>query len=1163
MVFTVQYKDEASAFYTAPTGRSNGFTGFFIYAKGLPDELSFTDCFDPLKYKGYFIFLASAPAPKAFISHLKELLPFESLSHTHLLWINATDPAKATADELILLKLSSEGIQQDDVKASWGKYGISIPAGSKVTAEIRAGINGLAWSMPLDSIHPQPRPFFLPFHGDDRGLLITRASIADFSDASATGWDVGFRYFMKGAGSEEIVSQYYPLFHPEKNTNVLFKLSWDLTSSKRTTLEFEAHSFIMEPAPDQPGSYRLQMPEKPERLRTWLRTDMGIPVYLYPLSNKLMPGQGARLVLSALPGDDYYWAPDGCFELGLKTDPAQPSTYYLLCGLSGVETLSFQPRSAGRNGDVLRFESGKPAYVYNFPGIPAEVVLQTGPQKSKKKNAPHAPGDLYIAYSRGRTEVAVTGTRSQDASSYLDNTYQTSWMKIRSFTGASGGLNYYYAQPSTSPLYGGATGVSGAQQYPAPGQTGISDYSFMPFFRPPSKLLSTSAKPSAIHFPMVPAAGAVSNPGTQQLNSGVKSQSDFLSFFEEQVLAPSRTEQVMKNQPGVKMQLQAGESNSTSYSTSPQGLLVKIGETDFKWKKLLFAYTEADKSIAGSVTAELSFSKLSDQLQAAFQKNQMFLVMSLLPAADAANFKNEIAIQGWPFKLNVPESTTGSDYRNVIIFKFTSGSIKELVTKPSEWTSAGDFNTNPADVSQWLSNYINKEERLPSLKSRYNDQPSLYTNFNQVVNSDSWTGVLALNVDINLQDFPAQIKGLIGGIDMEKFEAHHFGIEVNQVIPDIANGGLKFAQPSSLFGLIDYKGGTAAPKMPYDFKVDLLQVLFMNTTIADFRCNISLTLGSLFGDAVSFTPPPPQPSTINLTGTYEKHEGVATYSFLSDTHYTLSNMQGTVWKSIVLSKIQFFTLSQEGTVVNSVFSFWGDMLFNNIGKEENFDLFSFDQLAFGGMQLLMNFNIPAKRTTKTVLNFVFDPSAITFNNSVSAPRAGSLFQNFPLDAKGMAFGDSRKLPSGKGYFKIDLPLKNPAEISSTWYALRYDLDLGTPGALAEKAGFTASILACWTPYDKYTGTQIAAYLQLPGSSGLLQTVLQSVLTLSVGNAEFSSEKEQQANPIYKLALKNIALKVLGFSIPPGGETNASLFTNEEQPGKKDSTGWYIAYNKKE
>jgi hypothetical protein len=1162
MDFTRQYKDNACAFYTAPSWLGHGFIGFFLYDPAAADKIFFTDCFDLPQYRGYFIFLAIPPDPKVVVSKLKELLPAETLPHTQLVWITAANPLLATAADLVLLKLNEEGIQQNDVQGAWGKYKIDVPAGLKINTEIRENVPGLSWTILEDGIHPTPQPFFLPFAGSDAGLLITKVSIADFSDRPGTGWDVGFRYFMPAAGSQQVVSQYYPLFNPGKNTSVLFKLSWDLVSSNRTTLEFAAFSFIMEPSPGKPGSYELKLPAKPERLRTWLRTDKGQPVYLQPLDKTLMPGQEAKLVLAALPNNDYYWTPQGCFELSLEENTKDTVALYLLCGLSGVETMNFQPRSDKNHGDVLRFQSGMPAYVYNFPGASATgIVLRNEEPASKKintKNAPHAPGDLYIAYARGRGEISFQkdGLRMNRAgatgtSSYLDDRYMTSWMKVRSFTGASGPINYYYNQPSTSPLYGGKKGSGALRKYMSPGQTEESRYAFLPFFRPPAAVLNDPEKHLDIHFPIVPIAGAMPNKELKK---------EFLSVFEEQVLLPSRMEQVLKKQPTLKKNLRAGAEDLTSYSTSPQGLLVKIGAGGINWEKLVFAYTPADPK--GSVAPELSFSTLGAQLQAAFQKNQMFLVMSVLPASAAKKFQKDISIQGWPFKLNVPETASGSEYRNVLIFKFTKGSIADLVKSPEQWTSAADSNEAPGDVAKWLDTYINKKKDARRSRAADNDQPSLYANFNQLINSDTWTGVLALNLDINLTKFPEQIRGLVGGIDLERFNAHHLGIEVNQVVPNAA-GGLEFAEPSSLFGLIDYEGIDQAPKKTeYDFNVDLLQVRFMNNTITDFRCRISLTLSKLFSEEVKFTPVPPKPSTIQLTGTYEKHEGVATYSFLSDAQYTLSSVKGIVWQSIMLSKIQFFTLSQEDNKVNSVFSFWGDMRFNDVGKKQkiDFDLFSFDQLSFNGMQLLMNFEIPERPAARPALNFNFDTSAITFNNSLSVTRDTSLLRNFPLEIKGMVYGDADKLPSGNGYFKIGLPLTIPGDITSAWYALRYDLDLGTPGALAEKAGFTASILACWTPSTAGSETKIAAYLQLPGSSGALQTVLENVLTLSVGNASFSTNKGAGPHPLFQLALNDIAVKVLGYTIPPKGKANASLFTSIDQEGKKDSTGWYIAYN---
>ena len=158
-----------------------------------------------------------------------------------------------------------------------------------------------------------------------------------------------------------------------------------------------------------------------------------------------------------------------------------------------------------------------------------------------------------------------------------------------------------------------------------------------------------------------------------------------------------------------------------------------------------------------------------------------------------------------------------------------------------------------------------------------------------IVTSDAWNGIIALQVDIGLDDFPDDIKGLLGGIDLSQFNGHHFGIDVNYV--QLTAGKLT-APKSSLFGLISYydaayaranginignSGSSSSPINPgadgYNFTVLYLQVVFNNSVITDFNSLIRLSATSWFGE------PAVANCTIDLIGSYEEHDNKPTYSF--------------------------------------------------------------------------------------------------------------------------------------------------------------------------------------------------------------------------------------------------------------------------------------------
>ena len=122
---------------------------------------------------------------------------------------------------------------------------------------------------------------------------------------------------------------------------------------------------------------------------------------------------------------------------------------------------------------------------------------------------------------------------------------------------------------------------------------------------------------------------------------------------------------------------------------------------------------------------------------------------------------------------------------------------------------------------------------------------TMFQSFVDLVTDPSWNGVLGLNVYIPPGDLPSEVQGLLGGIDLSKFSAHHFGIETNSVGPDFS------LIKSSLFALINYDNSGDTTTTPtegedYAFKVLTLQVVFANSEITDFSSEIEVTIQNLF-----------------------------------------------------------------------------------------------------------------------------------------------------------------------------------------------------------------------------------------------------------------------------------------------------------------------------
>ncbi|HEU5103210.1 MAG TPA: hypothetical protein VFU22_29520 [Roseiflexaceae bacterium] len=190
--------------------------------------------------------------------------------------------------------------------------------------------------------------------------------------------------------------------------------------------------------------------------------------------------------------------------------------------------------------------------------------------------------------------------------------------------------------------------------------------------------------------------------------------------------------------------------------------------------------------------------------------------------------------------------------------------------------------------------------------------------------------------------------------------------------------------------------------------------------------------------------------------------------------------------------------------------------------------------------------------------FAFDPRSLTFDTRRSKVRVNSLYAKFPLKLTGMLYsaGDDDKKLNDFGYMPVKTPLGG-AKIEGAWYALTFDLELGSLGALAGKAGLVVSIMAAWSPGKP----GVFVGLRLPGSSGGKREIaIQGVLKIVFKSIEFVVGDEPGS---YLLKLKNIQLKFLVLSLPPSGQTEIIIFGDPKGTAESETktVAWYAAYAK--
>lgn len=673
----------------------------------------------------------------------------------------------------------------------------------------------------------------------------------------------------------------------------------------------------------------------------------------------------------------------------------------------------------------------------------------------------------------------------------------------------------YCAQPDESVLHQqGSGGLQG----------------FLQYLEVQAGTLPGSAPTQAPAFPMLPyfnTGQPFDDPATYQQ-------------LELQLVAPARRASIFSI---LSSETAKPAAASNTWGITPQGLVangVAVGE----WGQVILAQDVAGQQLALTNVRDVT-TPVAAPLYSALTTNQLLLVASeqqaMLPFLGSASLTLKGTASGnandnWTFDLT-PAATAGQGwdrYGTILLFKFYDRALQELVQDPSTWAHASAFNADPAAISAKLQQILG-DTTDPSLVTAYTNP--------------AWNGILALNLPIS--SLPSDLGGLLAGINLAEFYCHHVGINVTPV--SIVDGAPS-PQTTSMFGLVNYQ----APSLQnngadYAFQVQSLFALFQNSTIVEFRSTIQLQVNALFGEPGSG----PNDNILSLTGVLQT-QGYS-YTTQSDAPFTMNSH---VLAEVDLARGQFVTVDPGGSGMpsQSRFLFWGSIGFLELTSQSGpFDLFSFGAVGntAGGLSFA-NLAIDLTSSGPGEAQFAFDATHMTFDLSTSQARTNSLYSHFPLSLTGFTQANAGMTPGGLGYMSVNNPL-GQSSLQFPWFALNFTLNLGSLGALAAEAGFSATILAGWAPNE--TNYSVFVGLQLPGSTGggQRQIVIEGILKLTFANIAFSVGTAPNGGPAYMLMLSNIALKLFLVSFPPTGQINLYLFGNPGSSGA--SLGWYAGYVK--
>jgi len=1070
---------------------------------------------------GVYLFPGAAvTSTPVFAAGVRAVLALQQWAGTRLLWV--ADPNVPVNDWQLagipLVGLNAEGGELAALTVfSFRNYGCLLNGGLALTVGAAGPEFSVAQASPGDirlttdsggtELPVIEGPVTIPLTGPAAGCLTFAAQLAvgDGADGSIDALDVGCRFFFDDpdlAGTGLITSRRYPVFDTTTAA---------AGSGAATAIELAGQ---LDPnAPLDPARTCLAF-SSTAPLRSFYRTNLGSPLDLAPA--------GARLQFAVRPAgqqpadaDPLYLVPHGAFTVQPPSAEQAPA---LLCGVGGAEYIALAPAT------TMTFVAGQPAYAPGFDPSQTTVVAAQGPR--------------------------------------LAGPVSTSWVSMTAPNGPA-----YFAQPEGAALFGASAAPAPSTGAP---ETGASGPALLPFFELQAATLPSGDPAAATPYPLVPHAG-VSDDLTsyERLEVQVLSQQRRQVIFSLSAAAPSPAPVV----PQVRAMAEAAPASAADpcldpaalTAGTPQGLIATFSADKSSWACLKLAQSVQEPPGGQPVRQLLALQDVVDPLRSALLTNQQFLVVS-----DPVAFRqyvgthNELVIANYRFVLDPAQwGRRGT----VMLVKNYRKPLIELIADTNTWVLGTTFNLDVTATQRQLTQIAN---------DAYASGDDDLAAFTALLTDPAWNGILFLNAYVPLDGFPPELAGLAAGIDPALFLAHHVGINQTPLAADLSQ------QDSSLFGLISYADSRPLAVSGYDFAVRTLKVRFANSAIASFTSRIDLALGQLFGTTVSL---PQGGDVLELDGFYQKHGDTGSYVFSETMPATFAASGDPVLSSVRVTKAEFATLvgpnqastdqastdqadtdqadtdqagpGQAGTTVQTVFSFWGMLAFEELsvgsaasGGTVPFDLFSYDSLTFSGMKLEMSFPSAAPSTR----SFRFDPSQMTFDVASSTARDHSLAAHFPVTPKGMLVSDANKAPGDYGLLPVDTDL-DATPFTTPWYALSYDLNLGSAGALAAQAGLVASLVVIWAPGR--SGLPVSVGLKLPGATGAKnQLTVEGVLKITMFAVTLTYD-----GTAFLLKLNGIALSLFGKSLPPGGSFDIFVFGDPDPAAGANSLGWYGAYIK--
>jgi len=1203
-------------YIASDTGNDKGFAAFLLPDPPavLPKEgYSIQQALTDTTLKGSFIYSVQRPdtstaaATDDLVKRLTALLPRNS---REMMWINDFKKLNTQGNEMTL------GVEGNGATTNTG---MSVPLITNILLQIPSGLalkaseNAILLGFPdgtakirfSGSVAPDPNRSYavtgvLPLSGPYRGCFNFGMYIARSSMGTGFKWGFQMLVPLLNNPNQQTKAEYLPFARetePSMNDALGFEIKIDPTDVFNTSVDYT--NVKDKNITDQYNSRRTvfnftgkNRDEQETVLSSYFFTAWGDKIGLVPGKSGNSGLQG-RLVFNL--GEQYsanmqrsHLAPEGDFVI-LMDGAGADTLYPLQCGLQSTEFFNVQSRTATTTGDRIRFIANQPAYAPVYPLPPSSPV--TAPVN------PDAP--------------------------LLDTTYRTSWCTIIKGTGTK--PVSYVAQPKGAALFGkkdetlhnAITKDATIIEHVTPNFTYTANDTVLFPMMPYTAVVPDPSGQNSLSFAQIEDVEKIFLSPIRK-----KKINDILKASHQKAMAMFGNMEGDNTPPREEV-----NTLRATYST-PSGLIAELSPTQQNsdsnqiWNAINLAQNNTGPD---TEFTKMYFANPDSELVQAFQTSDLFLVIAnnkhtgAAVNADSAvgglaRFYNDMFIGQWTMQANTGTQNRYNNYNNIIIVKGRKGKLYDpkdiensLVTNWQKWTDKDTFGApsildakgeqtmapDPSQLvilSQWMQTYFDDASKQADT--------AYFGNFNRIAVDPNWTGILILGM--NIKGLPPNLNGILSGVRYpDTFRAHHFGINITPI--SRGENGPDLKSPSAMFGLIYYNDPDfiaqpdPQPIEPnltetYDFALLNLKVLFENTSVKSFQSYAQLTTNSYFGSAADHMGQGGNSyNTMILKGALQFKGEEAIYSLATDGANTFYFNNPVVNKLEVTNAV-FSTigLNKEGKLVSwfSINGFWDfKSLVNTPDAEDSkaqsaatpFDIFSFGNdtgkddprkgLIFNGLgiQMVSPKYVPGQ-TTALPKTMTFETGALTFDQGRSTPRPNSLYTNFALNLQNLVQGNIDTMPEGKDYLTVITDLKVATIEGTPWLGLSYQLNMGTPGALAGNVGLTSTLLTAWDPtanVEEGIAPPVLVGIKLPGTGGGAKLIsLQSVLKLSVGQIRLAVDNTNPDKPAFLLMLTEIALKFLGMlKIPPNGTSLFYLFGNPQTGGKPSGLGWYAMYNK--